>query len=533
VPLAAPLTLFVLGAIAGLAASYDLRLSMQWVLWLVAGSALYLIVVLFAVTPARLQLVAAIPVIAASLFGLLLVTQYRHLGFAPKFESVAGLGQITSAAFPELWRRPIDANAAAAFLEGSLPLAVALALVARRRMRLLAALAAALTGLGVLLTASRGSWVALTLVGLLALLLRARGAGRRYHKGRLLVPAALLLAGMGLLSLSPSGQAALASAALRAADRLALYRNSLFLALDFPFTGIGPGGTFGMVYSQFQLLIGVPFLGYAHNLPLAIWLAQGLLGLLGFFGLLLGSARLIWRGLGQAGHSAPGTLLSGAALGCLASLLHGLTDSPQYDTSWPTLFMIFSLLGIAVAAARCIDSRPLVWVRPNRRRALLLATIGCLVVVLSGPRIAAAAAANVAAIFEARAALARRLDDTERAALRARALHWAEQGLALHAASLPALKRQASLRMTQRDFAGAALSLEQALARSPADQSIRKALGYAYVWSGRVDQGVAQLAQLDRRDEIVAELNIWPQAWRERGRPDLAEQAQQAARALR
>jgi hypothetical protein len=40
------------------------------------------------------------------------------------------------------------------------------------------------------------------------------------------------------------------------------------------------------------------------------------------------------------------------------------------------------------------------------------------------------------------------------------------------------------------------------------------------------------LHTLERRAEVRGELDVWPQAWRERGRADLAARAEQAAAAM-
>jgi hypothetical protein len=53
------------------------------------------------------------------------------------------------------------------------------------------------------------------------------------------------------------------------ASRLDLYRHSLSLVQDFPFTGIGLGDQFAMVLSRHALLIQVPFLTYPHNTSLS------------------------------------------------------------------------------------------------------------------------------------------------------------------------------------------------------------------------------------------------------------------------
>jgi O-antigen ligase len=474
----------------------------------------------------------------AALAACVLIAQYRYLGFEEKFGAVVRLGRMASAPFPQLSGLQVRQNAAATFLEAALPLAVALALAQTGAARLLAGGGAAAIAWAVLLTGSRGAWVALiAAAGLSGLvLLRILSSEQLGHVRRpkvlLLV---LALAAVGILLISAANwRRWLASAAQRASDRGALYHNSLFLALDFPLTGIGPGATFGMVYSRFQLLIPDFYLSYAHNLLLDIWLAQGLLGLLSFGGLLLASGRLVWRGLlyGQRGPSH--SVGWGATVGCTTVLLHGLTDAPQYDDAWYALLMIFAVFGVMVAAACRADDRPLRWMQPGKSTWLIGVVVAVAAVAFGGRELLALASANVANVLQARSALALHLTNSERDQLHARAITWADRGLRLSHSSAAAQKSRGMLAfdLSEHNFDLAIELLEPALRASPADLSLRKALGYAYIWQGRITEGVAMLESVGRIGEIVGELQAWPYAWRERGRPDLAAQAERAAAAI-
>jgi hypothetical protein len=157
-----------------------------------------------------------------------------------------------------------------------------------------------------------------------------------------------------------------------------------------------------------------------------------------------------------------------------------------------------------------------------------LATVSLAALLVAGPSLLAAASANIAAVFQARALLAARQDD-ERAALRFAAESWAERGLGFSSASQFAHKRRGMLALAAGDFAAAIGLLEPAMAHAPADQSIRKALGYAYIWDGRIAEGVALLKGLDRSAEVRQELDVWPVAWEQQGRAELAQRARDAA----
>lgn len=215
-------------------------------------------------------------VVAALFYTLLFILLYGHQHYIETPDAVLRLGAFTTA-LPDL---PIfiHPNSAAAVAVGALPLALALALSSRREVaqRALWWAGAAALGYGLLLTFSRGAFVALALTLLLALL-------------TLILPrrAALLLA---LLLVAGAAAALLARPLLAPAlewtlSRYDLYRNSLYLAQDYAFTGIGLGEPFALVYARYGLLIQVPFLTHPHNLPLAVWMNQGLLGLVALLAL--------------------------------------------------------------------------------------------------------------------------------------------------------------------------------------------------------------------------------------------------------
>ncbi|HEU4326839.1 MAG TPA: O-antigen ligase family protein [Roseiflexaceae bacterium] len=549
IPLAAPLTLFLLGGLLGLPASYDPSLSAPWLLWLAAGALLYVGLCWLAGVAGRPVLAATLPTLAAAGGALLIIAQYRHLDFDPKFAPLARLGVWLSAHTPALLLPHIDANAAAAFLAGALPLALGLALDTRGPARAAWLGCAGLVGLVVLLTASRGAWAALAVVGLLAGLAWAALHLPLRRAGLLVLVAALGGAVLGWLLLAryPGAAGALG---LRAADRLTVYRNDLFLALDLPFSGIGPGATFGEVYSRLQLLIQVPFIGYAHNVFLGAWLAQGLLGLLGLLGLVLGGLARIAPRL----RAGAGPLAWGAALGAATPLLHGLTDAPQYDTAWTALLMAFALLAVAVQEPRTghitaetqrtlsihqnesLHPRCLcgafcnsTFKTHNSTRSVLLVLVA--LALLARP-VGAVACANAAALLRTHALLRPDLGAPARAALREQGVVWAEHGLWLDAGSAAALKQRGMLAFDAQEFGGAAGLLASAFAQRPADQSLRKALGYALLWTGRVDEAAELLAGLTYADEVREELTVWPVAWRERGREDLARLAEELGQAL-
>ncbi len=539
IPFVRPLILFAIGGVAGTFVAYDPALSLAWLFPMFMGVLLYPGIV--AVLRHRLTVVATVLAFWGVGYSAMLATQYRHLGFGEKLGLAAWLGRQISAPFPDVTPVFIDANAAASFLAPAMPLIVGLAWNARGAYRMAWGIAAGAVAFGVLLTSSRGAFVALAAASILWLLMRAQEQAHqsgahlpRFDRRHAIVAGAVIagvVAGSVLLVQHPLVQDALASAMVRAEDRLAVYRNSLFLALDFPFSGIGPGAVFGQMYSRFQLLIAPTYIGYAHNLFLGVWLAQGIIGLIGFLWLLIASLRHVAPVL-----HAQSPLIQGAAIGCTVLLFHGLTDAPQYDTSWATLIMAFGLFGItATAASRPIDT-PLDTAAhsPPRRtlRSLAVAATSIIVLTLSAPHLAAAGAGNYAAWLQSRAMLAKGLAQEERAALMRESVVWVNHGLQMAPDSPLIQKRLGMLALDFGDYPRAVHALERAQTLLASDQATCKALGMAYIWNGEPEHGAEILAHLDYADEVREELRTWIYAWQERGRNDLAAYAERTAQAM-
>lgn len=536
IPFLPSLSLFVIGAVIGIGAAYDPQLSLFWFASLLGGFLVYLIVA--TMLRSRPGIGAAFFTAWGVAYSAMLLLQYRHLDFDEKLRAAAWLGRITSAPFPDLIPIFVDANAAASFIVPIIPLALGLALTARGPARLVWSGALAMLLIGAILTASRGAFVALAAALMLwgALYLRARviagspllAVSRRFW---VIAGGAVILAATGaiVLALNQGMAEALASTISRAEDRSIIYRNSLFLALEFPFSGIGPGGVFGQMYSRFQLLILPTFIGYAHNLVLGIWLAQGILGVIGFVWLLIGSLRRVVPGLAQRGP-----LAQSAAIGAATLLLHGVTDAPQYDNAWPTMALAFGLLGLLVITSVPATTAAAEPPPETRRGAWRWASVGLVVVALLvfGQQLTALGMANLSAVLQARATLSPGLTQRERADLLREAGGWADYSLRLNPNSAAAQKRIGVLALNLGDYPRAINALEFAQQSLSADQATRKALGMAYIWNGEPERGARILATLDDATEVREELDIWPQAWLDRGRSDLAAYARQAAQAM-
>jgi hypothetical protein len=505
--------------------------------WLGAGAALYLAEVRFARDRARWRLTAAALLCAGVIVGAYVAVQYRHLAYPDKVAVVTGAGWMTSAWVPslEIWQ-PFS-NSIGTLLEGLLPLALGVMLGRQsgRRMRVAARVGFAVIAFGLFLSASRGAWIAEAVVaGAWLFLAWANGRPRPLAAGAWAMAAGLVTVTVWSLSAGSTGTASAVTAAATAEsadwaaalarpDRLDLYRHSLSLVRDFPFSGIGLGDQFAMALSHHALLIQVPFLTYPHNLLLDQWLELGLPGALTWITLI---AIVIVCGLAGE-RAALGRGFRGACLGLLATFVHGLSDARQSVDGW-TWLPLFALLGLLAARlARAQIDAPRGGVT-----AVFLTPAALLVIVMVALwPVNAAWDANRGGLHELRAQAA-----GESSAARGEAMASAEAAYAdairIDPSQPTARRRLGILSMAQARYAEAVTHLEVAVASDPDNWTSRKALGLACTWTGDVERAAYLLGSLDD-PQIVGELNTWS-SWREtRGELALARRAAQVSARLR
>jgi putative inorganic carbon (HCO3(-)) transporter len=519
-PLDLPLVLFLLSALIGLWAAYDQSLSWPLLVTLMGSLALYLIITWPGFGTTGLRRLAWTLLLVQSAFALYFITQFNHLDYPVKIGFVSRLGRLTAKPFPALGNFYPHPNALATFIEGGLPLAVGLGLSARDRWgRLVAGLGFLLLGYGLLLTASRGAWLAVaTCTGLTLIVWVGHWlSGGQRLAGLLVVVALAAVVGSGLMLLGPERVPGLASAMERGADRVELYENSLHLLRDYPLLGIGLGDTFALVYSKYILLIPHAFLTYAHNLPLAIWLNQGLLGLVSFGWTLIAFYGLVIR-QAQRGQGTP--LFWGGVLGVTAMLLHGLTDAPQYADSRWVMPVFYAFLGLSVASQRIANSRMV-----NLRIRIALA--GLVIVALGAAGtflLADTFYADLGTLHHTRADLAPSLDDATRRQTLEQAARYYRRALEIDEGQPTAHWRLGLIALNSDRFPEAIEHLEIARSALPGHRGVQKALGYAYLWDGQIERAEVQLRPLD---EVPQELGTWSW-WRgTQGQEQLAEYARQ------
>jgi O-antigen ligase len=267
-----------------------------------------------------------------------------------KFPWIARLGVWINQHISTIPGPSIHANVAAGTLAPGLALSAGLIVWSGKR-RSWSAVLPLLTGFillaALLLTSSRGAWLAVATTGLLALLvLFQRKVFPTKLPLRVFWAAIILMAMLGITFLTLTGlwepllgQVPDPSGTVQ--SRIDLWRQSLLLIGDTPFTGQGLMG-FRLVYAIYGILIQVPLQDHAHNTYLEVGLEQGLIGLGALLWGMTILLRWAWRAI-ERGNNSPWGWAGMAAISMLA--IHGVFDVVYYVTR--TLPLIGIFLGMA------------------------------------------------------------------------------------------------------------------------------------------------------------------------------------------
>jgi len=461
---------------------------------------------------APLHRVASVGAVLAGAMGsAYFLTQYRHVVVDAKVTLPHAIGQATSALSSPLgWWTP-QANTVGTLLDGLVCVAAGLALArGPAGLRIVGGGAAAIMGLGVFVSASRGSWLAVAAALVVAAVV-AR-PGRKPSPALVGGAVAVVVLGVVATAAAPGVPWWMRLAALTGRnDRLEVYQHALTLVRDTTFTGIGAGDQFAQALSSYALLIQVPYLTYAHNLALDLWLEQGLPGLATWWALAAALA-----GAAVAGERARlGWRFRGVWAGLLAIHLHGLSDARQSVDAW--VWLPFFVLTGTLAAQLSRHG-----VRVSRAWALtplaVAAAVTCAALAGRGP-VRAAWHANLGALAQARGDRVTEPSDASRAAAHGEARAHFERALMLNARDVPALRRLGLLDLSTERYADAARHLREAWREDPEHLTTRKALGLAAVWTGDLDLAARLLQQ---PPGMAAELNTWSNWRASRGERALA-----------
>jgi len=532
------LVLFVVSALAGVWVAYDSSLSWPIFLTLLGSMGLFFAIANSLILP---RLTAPVLVTLASLVALYFVGQYAHFDYQNEVGPLAHLGRITGSLLPDLVVFTPQPNGVAGFLEGTLSLSLALVWQARGHRRLGWALTAVIIAYGLLISGSRGAWSGLVVaIGIWLLLRFPKQAPQLASLGLGLM--VCLFITLYVIFRSGLNISLLDSILDASSSRLILYRNSLALWGDYPFTGIGLGDTFTMLYSRYQLLINVPYLYYAHNLFLSVGLGQGILGLIALIWLLIDFYRFVIRVEGIGLNSPSLSIFRAAWLGTTTSLVHGLIDSVQFSGDYWTMPMLFALAGLTIALGRPALAQSEAAQEVNKaskkqnhlwRKGLVAIAIGlAITMAIFWQAIAGAWYANMGAIYQAQADLSPKVDDETRAVIMARSVAYFDHALDLNPAQSVANRRLGMIALERENFETATVYLERAYTQEPRNQATLKALGYAYLWTGQLDSAEELFQQVDFQSRLVGELRYWHRWWETRDRPKLSTYAAQMSQRL-
>jgi hypothetical protein len=300
-------------------------------------------------------------------------------------------------------------------------------------------------------------------------------------------------------------------------DRVVLLHNSVDLAMDYPFTGLGLSG-FPMAYASYVQLTHVAAMVHSHNILLDLWLEQGLPGVLAF-AFLLGAAffrqskrdshragQTVRPSVGEAGaaHSIEPDWHWAAWVAIGVILIHGLVDDAFYGSRGVLLlFLPFSLLVRAwrenvpaLAPTTYTDGRPAHrhWLAVHL---VSIAVLVCSLAVFGAwallPATRSAWLSNLGAVAQTRAELSQYhwpewpIQDQLRRAPQidlAPAIEDYQSALALAPDNASAARRLGQIELSRGEVAQACRLFWAAMAANPAQRATRQLVGECYALNG-------------------------------------------------
>ncbi|MBM4429381.1 MAG: tetratricopeptide repeat protein, partial [Chloroflexi bacterium] len=469
---------------------------------------------------------------AFALFGLVFAGYFlwtNDWSFGPKkVEAFTRLGEQIQAFLPHLDGHRMHPNVVSGVLALIVPFQIALLSRAAPRefrpWRWPAALALAVTSVTLVMTTSRGAWLAIAAgLGLWGLW-KASGAfpwphwpadqsaGRVARLGVLLL--LVVLVGGVVVLILPGGLGTFLGklpGTDNLPDRVSVWQRAFYLIQDTPFTGGGLGSFPALDaayahpitrWSMYWADVWVPN-AHAHNLWLQVAVEQGLPGLGALLWLLGAFACVAWRGIAaiseRRANPQEQLLLEAALISALILLSHGLFDDTVH-ASRGVLFL-FVPMGLVVALAPHGDAA---WMRRQARAGVLVLGIGLsLAALIWHTSIAAAVQANLGAVTQAQAELAGyrtktwSLEQARRTGDQSLAVAWFQRALGQDAWQPTANLRLGLLYLGRGEYEAALPLLERAYELRPDLQAAQQALAEVYLAVGRLDESAALWAGVD------------------------------------
>jgi putative inorganic carbon (HCO3(-)) transporter len=229
-----------------------------------------------------------------------------------------------------------DANYVAMYLEPPVALALGLVLFAGvPRWRRIGLVWLLITGLALLLSFSKGSWMALCVVGVVTVLSVAR------WRVRIALLAALVAAAV-VISQVPLIAERLSTTTDAIKGRFQIYGAAMQTLADHPIFGLGIGG-----YSfKFNHVSPEP---YPHDIWLTFWVEIGIVGVVAFGMIFFGLLARGWRAWPRVQGFEKAALWG--VLGALVLwTVHGHVDSPYWKNDMSVEFWILAAIEVAVIA---------------------------------------------------------------------------------------------------------------------------------------------------------------------------------------
>jgi hypothetical protein len=398
--------------------------------------------------------------------------------------------------------------------------------------------------LAFIMASSRAAWVALFVATMICLLGQASLLISRRMKWKPL-PVFLSIVGLVVassLALIFFGNLVqvtrwLGSATLK--SRSEVIYNTLDLAEDYFYIG-GGLGAFPGLYSRYILDIPYYFLGYGHNIFLDILVEQGVIGLLAFFWVYVGSFIMLLEVLFQEKLSPSGKYDSptwmglgwAVMVGMVVMVIIGLVDDAWYaERSTPLLFFLPGLTVALTVSYRGERLSPGFEIlnsfdtRLGKRwviaLCILLLGLLALLIVLRKPLLAGWYA-NLGAVQMSKVELDAwpdvNPDNTPVENLKDAEISFNEVIL-LDPLNRTAHHRLGIIETRLRHFQTAISHLEFAQQQDPGHRGIRKLLGYNYVWANQLDQAYRLLISIPEAEEELSFYQWW---WGTQGFDDLA-----------
>jgi hypothetical protein len=431
-----------------------------------------------------------------------------------KWALIPPLGRLVQSVLPSVPGERLNPNVAGGLVALTLPMGLELAAGPPGRAgrgsflwTTWGLVSAALMGLALLLSNSRGAWLgsasAVCLTAAWWLAGRVSGGGRRIAAFAGLVAAGALTGGLGLLA-SPRLRALTLGSEV-ATNRLRIFSQSALLARDYAFTGCGLG-QFPLVHSTYALLIHVPVLIYAHATPLAVAIEQGLPAALTLLAVWMGAAWLALRALAHS-ERAPAGLAAGL-LALVVLMVHGMFDNVIYGTR--ALLLLWLPVGLIVAGEQQARRQGDMGTRRGLRRrgwAVAATVTAALVVGMFFWRpLVAAWQANLGAVHQTLVELRAydwhhfddpTLNDVRRGENLSRAVVHFERALAFDPGQATARTRLAQIALSRGAYEEGLIHARAAWEAGHRDRVTRLVLGDALVAQGRVDEAVSVVRGLE------------------------------------